>query len=167
MAVLYGPASTSDFRGANGTCSEPRASKLAVVSAQHGSAGIVGNVAPIEPQCSVNAIAVTRHGWAAVEQCDDRSRLPYNSLYIAGPTRLVRYSPSLNIVARAALGRCQDGASMAGQPASDEVVISTYLYCGGQNHSQPVTWVFVATGNQPQQLLVLPGPQLSIGFMST
>jgi hypothetical protein len=166
VALVYGPASTTNFRGAEGTCSEPRASQLVVVSAQHGSAGVEGNAAPIEGPCSVNAIAITLHGLAAVEQCTgDTAGMPHG-LHINGPTRLIRYSPMLRILARSALGQCQDGASMAGQRSSDEVVISTYQYCAGGSNIQPVTKVVVAPGNQPRQLLALPGGQLSIAYIS-
>jgi hypothetical protein len=166
IALIYGPASTTDFRGGQGTCSQPRSSRLVVVSAARGSAQIAGNVASLERLCSVNAIAITRHGLAAVEQCTKGTGGIPQGVYIDGPTRLIRYSPTLRILARSALGQCEDGASMAGRSSSDEVVISTYQYCGGTNNTPPVTKVVVVPGNQPRPLLALPGGQLSIDDIS-
>jgi hypothetical protein len=164
LAVLYGPASTSDFRGAPGTCSQPRASHLVVLSAQQGSSGVAGNIAPVDERCSVNAIAITRRGFAAVEQCSN-GRYP-EPVFIDGATRLLRYSPTLRILARSALGQCEDGASMAGQRSTDEVVISTYQYCGGYSNIQPVTKVVVASDDRTHQLVAVPGGQLSFDDIS-
>jgi hypothetical protein len=163
LALGYGASSTPDFRGAQGTCSVPEPSRLVVVSAQHGSAGIDGATAPIDPRCQVNAIAITRSGPAAIEQCSGGT-FPGPS-YIAGATHLIRYSPTLAILARSALGQCQDGASIAGQPSTDQVIISTYQYCPGGT-APPLTKVFNAPGNQPHQLLALPGGYTSIDDIS-
>jgi hypothetical protein len=125
------------------------AAHLAVVPV--GRTGFRGPVRPAaaDPGCSVNAVAATSDGYAAVEACGVRN------LYLFGPVRLVRYNKALQPVSRGRLGPCQNGAWMAGDLKSHAVVVAFDQDCVDGNVGR-VTRVLTDTGEGPRQVLALP-----------
>jgi hypothetical protein len=159
IAFLYGAAIGPTYTGALGTCSQWGPSHLAVASAQRSQRGAEGSTAPAGPGCEVNAIAVTRDGYAGVEHCG-------SELFISGPTNLIRYDRALKPVSRSQLGQCENGASIAGNRTSAEVIISTYQFCGGNSVPEPTTKVFTDSGNGPRQVASIPGGYTAVDHIA-
>ena len=151
VAVVYGKATTtSTTQVAQESCSEPAPSTLVVVSAQVSQPGVQGTAAPLDAGCEINAVAVTRDGYAGIEQCGA-------NIYLSGPVRVVRYNHDLRPIVRQALGHCDDGASLAGNTTTDTLIASTYQFCNPPGTQPPATKVFLDRGNRPQQLVALAG----------
>jgi hypothetical protein len=159
LAIVYAEASTRAFNGAQGTCSQPKAAQLALVSADRSQNGIAAVLALNGQGCEVNAVAVTKQGYAAVEHCGREQ-------FINGPTRLVRYDRILKRVSAAPLGRCEDGASLGGDPASESLIVSTYQFCAGGIGAQPTTKLFADTGRGPSQLAAIPGGYTAVEYIA-
>jgi hypothetical protein len=149
LAVVYAEASTPNYQGGQGTCSQPKAATLVVVSAEASQPRVEGPAAPLDAGCEVDAIAVTEDGYAGIEHC--------GAIYISGPVRLVRYTRDLRPTTHALLGQCEDGASLAGNVHTDTVIASTYQFCNPPDTTPPTTKVFLATSSHLQLLLALPG----------
>jgi hypothetical protein len=160
LAVLYGAASGPEYQGPLGGCTSPETVHVALVSALASQPGVAAPLtAPVDPGCQVAAVAVTKNGYAGVEQCGP-------SDFIDGPARLVRYDSALEPVSSAPLGSCEDGASIAGDRASRSVIISTYQFCNPPGTTNPVTKVFTDTGTGPHLLSTIPGGNTAVDFIS-
>jgi hypothetical protein len=157
VVVVYGKASTPNYAGGPGTCSELLAAQVTVVSADRPQDGMEGVTSPNATGCEVNAVAATKDGYAGVEHC--------GAQFISGPTALVRYDRDLHVVSRSPLGECENGASIGGDGRTDRVIVSTYQFCGA-SLSQAATKVFVASGADVRHLLSLPGGYTAIDTLA-
>jgi hypothetical protein len=146
---LFDPRWTADGRDlafgqadSGQDCNTPAAAKLAVVSAEP----VPPTTPPVSvataPNCSVAAVTTTADGFASVEQCRaPNSQFP-EPIFIDGPVQLVRYDRDLKPMSRVSLGQCDDGASIAGTPRSQTVIVSNYQFCAG-GASSPANKLFV------------------------
>jgi hypothetical protein len=159
LVFSYAKASTPHYDGPNGTCSDLKAGAIVVVSAQRSQPGVDGSTTPADPGCSINAATVTDDGYAALEQCGTSS-------FIIGPVRLLRYDGDLRPLSRVSLGRCQNGASIAGTTKSSDVVISMYQFCGANALPPPATNVFVAGNAGVRKILAIPGGDTALDHLS-
>jgi hypothetical protein len=159
LVFSYAPASTGDYSGPNGSCSEVVAGTIVRVSAEHSQSGVEGSTATADPGCSINAVTVTNGGYAALEHCGTTD-------FINGPVKLLRYDADLRPVTRVSIGDCENGASVAGTTKSSDVIISMYQFCGGDATPGPTTNVFVDDKNGVHGLLSISGGSTALDHLS-
>jgi hypothetical protein len=156
VAYVYGYATTENYTGPNGTCSEVGPAIVQVDAVAPGGDSARSKLAA----CSTSALAVSGDGYTAIERCG-----PAPS-FVSGYVHLVRYDSRLRAISAVALGRCENGASIAGTPKSSDVVISMYQFCGGNALPPPATNVFVASNAGVRKILAVPGGETALDHLS-
>lgn len=162
LVLTYGQASASFYSGAEGTCSPPDPSMMAVIPATKQARELPSGTitATADAGCEISAAVPTASGYAAMEHC--------GSLFISGPVRLLRFADSMQEVSSIDLGACEDGADLAVDRSGQDVIGSAYLFCNRPGNQAPLTsvWMFTSTTQGYKHVLSLQGGSLEVSNIS-
>jgi hypothetical protein len=147
LVFPYGPSTLTPHSRyvPNGTCTEPRFSRLVVVSAQHTTSLHAWRLLGPDAGCSYQAASFARWGLAAIEECTRGRLAGHQTAPALGNAYLLALTAHGRQIARVPLAPGYDAGDIAANPVTGTVLVSEYQ---AANQGFPVyNWVWAYNGH--------------------